>query len=62
MVPPVALPAHCEITGSMHEHRGADGQRYASRFHLRLPQRWNGRFFLRRRPLPRSQRRKTRRR
>ena len=39
------LPAHCEITGIMHEHLGADGQHYAIRFHLRLPEQWNGRLF-----------------
>ena len=39
------LPAHCEIFGIMHEHVGVDGQHYAIRFHLRLPDAWNGRFF-----------------
>ncbi|WP_044333019.1 tannase/feruloyl esterase family alpha/beta hydrolase [Sphingomonas hengshuiensis] len=43
--PPAALPAHCEIVATMHERQGVDGQRYAIRFHLRLPQEWNGRFF-----------------
>ncbi len=38
------LPAHCEIKGIMHERRGADGEHYAIRFHLRLPEAWNGRF------------------
>jgi len=44
--PPTMLPAHCEIIGVMHERTGVDGQHYAIRFHLRLPQRWNGRFFM----------------
>lgn len=39
------LPAHCELTGIMHERTGADGDHYAIRFHLRLPEVWNGRFF-----------------
>lgn len=39
------IPAHCEIFGIMHEHKGVDGQEYAIRFHLRLPDAWNGRFF-----------------
>jgi hypothetical protein len=43
--PPIALPAHCELIGVMHERTGVDGQRYAIRFHLRLPETWNGRFF-----------------
>lgn len=43
--PPNRLPAHCEITGIMQQRFGIDGQRYAIRFHLRLPEHWNGRFF-----------------
>jgi feruloyl esterase len=43
--PPLTLPEHCEITGVMQERTGVDGQRYAIRFHLRLPSDWNGRFF-----------------
>ncbi|GGB36267.1 chlorogenate esterase [Sphingomonas metalli] len=39
-----ALPAHCEVEGTLHERTGVDGQRYAIRFRLRLPQQWNGRF------------------
>ncbi len=42
---PVVLPAHCEITAALHERAGRYGQHYAIRFHLRLPQRWNDRFF-----------------
>lgn len=38
------LPAHCEIQGIMHERTGRDGDHYAIRFHLRLPEDWNGRF------------------
>lgn len=45
-MPPVDLPANCEITGIMQERKGADGQDYAIRFHLRLPDDWNGRFFM----------------
>ncbi|MDB5722790.1 MAG: tannase/feruloyl esterase family alpha/beta hydrolase [Alphaproteobacteria bacterium] len=39
-----ALPAHCEVIGVMRERTGSDGQKYAVRFHLRLPATWNGRF------------------
>lgn len=39
-------PAHCEIVGVLHERVGTDGQHYAIRFHLRLPQAWNGRLFM----------------
>ncbi len=39
-----ALPEHCEVIGAMRERTGSDGQKYAVRFHLRLPARWNGRF------------------
>ena len=42
----VTLPAHCEIKGILHERTGLRGQHYAIRFHLRLPDRWNGRFFM----------------
>jgi pimeloyl-ACP methyl ester carboxylesterase len=41
----VTLPAHCEVTAVMRERQGVDGQHYAIRFHLRLPQTWNRRFF-----------------
>lgn len=37
------LPAHCEVKGILHERTGADGEPYAIRFHLRLPENWNGR-------------------
>ena len=45
MGPPITLPAHCELTGVMQERVGVDGQHYAIHFHLRLPVRWNGKFF-----------------
>jgi hypothetical protein len=38
------LPAHCEINGILRERTGADGEHYAIRFHLRLPETWNGSF------------------
>src|SRR4051812_1944986 len=39
-VAPVTLPVHCELIGVMRERTGLDGQPYAIRFHLRLPERW----------------------
>jgi feruloyl esterase len=39
-----ALPEHCEVTGRLNERIGANGQRYAIAFRLRLPTAWNGRF------------------
>jgi Tannase and feruloyl esterase len=42
---PVTLSAHCELIGVMQERIGVDGQHYAIHFHLRLPLKWNGRFF-----------------
>jgi feruloyl esterase len=39
------LPEHCELIGTVQQRRGVDAQRYAIRFHLRLPARWNGRFY-----------------
>ncbi|MCU1334833.1 MAG: tannase/feruloyl esterase family alpha/beta hydrolase [Bryobacterales bacterium] len=39
-----ALPEHCEVQGRMNERIGVNSQRYAIRFHLRLPTDWNGRF------------------
>jgi len=38
-------PAHCEIIGKINERVGIDGKAYAIQFHLRLPEKWNGRFF-----------------
>lgn len=43
--PPVALPGHCDVTGILQERTGIDGERYGIRFHLRLPDEWNHRFF-----------------
>lgn len=40
-----ALPEHCEVFGRMNERTGANGQRYAINFHMRLPTAWNGKFF-----------------
>lgn len=37
------LPAHCEVKGILHERTGQDGEPYAIRFHVRLPENWNGR-------------------
>lgn len=41
----IAVPAHCEVVGQLQEREGTLGQRYAIRFHLRLPATWNGRFY-----------------
>jgi hypothetical protein len=40
---PVA--AHCQVTGSMFQRVGTDGNNYAIGFEMRLPLNWNGRFF-----------------
>lgn len=40
------LPGHCEVTGVMQERKSVDGQEYAIRFRLRLPDQWNGRFLM----------------
>ncbi|HVZ22203.1 MAG TPA: DUF6351 family protein [Vicinamibacterales bacterium] len=37
-------PAHCVARGSAAPRTGADGKPYETRFELRLPTRWNGRF------------------
>lgn len=39
------LPAHCEISGVLDARKGVGGQSYAIRYHLRLPEKWNGKFF-----------------
>jgi feruloyl esterase len=39
-----APPAHCELIGELQQRVGEGGQHYAIRFHLRLPDDWNGRF------------------
>jgi hypothetical protein len=41
----ITVPAHCELFGVLRERTGALGQRYAIRFHVRLPTTWNERFF-----------------
>tara|TARA_R110000868_G_scaffold69764_5_gene205283 strand:- start:54613 stop:56223 length:1611 start_codon:yes stop_codon:yes gene_type:complete len=38
------LPAHCILHGEMGARTGDDGQPYALRFELRLPDTWDGRF------------------
>ena len=39
-------PAHCRVTGRMHERVSpVDGKTYAIGFEMRLPKDWNGRFF-----------------
>jgi feruloyl esterase len=43
--PTPALPEHCEVKGTLAERAGANGQRYAINYRLRLPTTWNGRFF-----------------
>jgi feruloyl esterase len=40
-----AVPEHCEVMGKINERTGVNSQRYAIKFHLRLPTNWNGRFF-----------------
>lgn len=40
----IALPAHCDVHGILQERIGENGQHYAIRYHMRLPQDWNGRF------------------
>lgn len=40
-----AWPEHCQVIGRLDERVGFNSQRYAIRFHLRLPSQWNGRFF-----------------
>lgn len=42
--PMPALAAHCEVQGVMRDRVGSDGQQYAVKFRLRLPENWNGRF------------------
>src|SRR5580698_11391162 len=44
MGPLPPMPEHCEVLGVMRERTGSDGQRYAVKFHMRLPTAWNGRF------------------
>src|SRR5262249_7353316 len=37
--------AHCVVRGAVNERTGSDGKPYAIGFEMRLPQRWNGRYF-----------------
>ena len=37
-------PAHCIVRGSVAPRTGADGKPYETRFELRLPTAWSGRF------------------
>lgn len=40
-----AVPAHCRVTGKLHERTSSvDGKAYAIGFEMRLPVNWNGRF------------------
>ncbi len=39
------LPAHCEITAQYGEQPGLVGGPYRTKFHMRLPATWNGRYF-----------------
>src|SRR4051794_28624729 len=38
------LPAHCIVRGAAAPHTGVDGKAYETRFELRLPTMWSGRF------------------
>jgi hypothetical protein len=40
-------PAHCVVRGSAAPRTGADGKPYETRFELRLPTAWSGRFLYR---------------
>lgn len=37
--------AHCVVRGAVNERTGTDGKPYAIGFEMRLPDRWNGRYF-----------------
>src|SRR3954471_4594511 len=37
-------PPHCVVRGSAAPHTGVDGKAYETRFELRLPTAWSGRF------------------
>ncbi|VTU46151.1 Tannase and feruloyl esterase (plasmid) [Variovorax sp. SRS16] len=39
-------PVHCRIDGDIDDRVGVDGQHYATRFRLRMPQDWNRRFYM----------------
>lgn len=38
------LAEHCRVSGAMNARTGTDGKPYETRFELRLPSHWNGRF------------------
>lgn len=40
----IALPPHCEVFAKFADRKGRNGQTYAIRYHMRLPEQWNGRF------------------
>ncbi|XVN49224.1 tannase/feruloyl esterase family alpha/beta hydrolase (plasmid) [Novosphingobium rhizosphaerae] len=40
----ITLPEHCEITAAFPARQGRDNQSYTIRYHVRLPEDWNGRF------------------
>lgn len=42
-LPPLRLP-HCHVEGYFDRRTGVNGEEYAIRFALNLPDRWNGRF------------------
>ena len=46
MAGPIAMPAHCKVSGTMNERTGVDGKPYAIGFEMRLPVAWSGRFLL----------------
>jgi feruloyl esterase len=41
--PPVSLPAHCRVRGTLNRRVGSDGRSYGIGFALALPQAWTGR-------------------
>ena len=43
--PPVNLPAHCKVDGTIDRRTGVNGKPYAIGFSVALPDDWNGRFF-----------------
>jgi feruloyl esterase len=40
-----AVPAHCKLQGRLNERLGIEAKKYAIGFELRLPQKWNQRFY-----------------
>lgn len=42
--PPVQLPAHCRVRGTIDQRTGVGGRAFGIGFELRLPSDWNGRF------------------